>query len=325
MIYQAKMYRRASKNRVASPCFALALFAIVPLFATDLPPVCSLEKPTALPGETIWARAQFPTATSSTRYEWKPTAGRILRSGGSVLWNLSGVQPGEYRLSAKLADGVNPVECGARLLVIEPAHERGELGGSLLVSKQREGVGRDVYGAYTYVLLAGAPPDARTRERYLAVLTAWQKMIPSIHRLEDRYKKAQLNITYVPVTTVKGIQETAEWLLNNYDYVRAGMILRKFPSETQRGPYLVSSTRPLSYQNPIRGETLVQNLSDVPAAMANYWVESFSRQAAQDQFWLEPAHVDFALRMRTLLETAGEAIGPIATAVTDLAKILEWK
>lgn len=319
------MHQSPSRCSAATSRVVLALAATLRLLAAQLPPVCSIEKPTALPGETIWARAQFPTASAATRYDWQPTGGKILRSGRSILWNLSGVQPGEYQVSAKLVTGTNLVECNARLLVIEPAHERGELGGSLLVSRQREGVGKDVYGAYTYVLFAGVPPDAKTRERYLAVLSAWQKMVPSIYRLEDRYKRPQLNVTYVPVTTAKGVQETAEWLLNNYDYVRAGLILRKFPTDTQRGPYLVSSTRPLTYENPVAGQTLVQNLSNVPATMANYWMESFRRQASQDQFWLGPAQVDFALRMRTLLETAGDAIGPVATAVGDLDKIFGWK
>jgi hypothetical protein len=59
--------------------------------------------------------------------------------------------------------------------------------------------------------------------------------------------------------------------------------------------------------------------------MAAYWMESFLRQASQDRFWLEPARVSFTLRMRTLLENAGQMIGPLATAFADLRGLIAWK
>jgi hypothetical protein len=298
---------------------------LVSMSAADLPPVCSLEKPSALPGETIWARAQYPSASSNTTYEWKPAAGKILRSGASVLWNLSAVQPGMYELSAKLVVGSDVQRCTAKLLVLEPSQERGELGGALLDPKQHEGRGGNAYGAYTYVLFRGGPPDPQTRERYLAVLSAWQKLVPAIGKLENYYKKSQLNVTYVPVTTTKGNQETAESLLANYDYSRATVILHKFPTETERGPYLITSTRPLTYDEPRAHETLLQNLSSVPGTVAAYWMESFLRQASQDRFWLAPARVSFALQLRTLLETTGQGLAPVATAFSDFSKYLGWK
>ncbi len=298
---------------------------LLPLSAAELPPVCSLEKPTALPGETIWARAQYSATSTNTTYEWDPKGGKILRSGASILWSLSGVQPGLYEISAKLVTGPDVQQCKAKLLVLEPASERGELGGALVDPKEREGQGQNVYGAYTYLLLPEMPPDAQTRERYLAALSAWQKLVPAIGKLENYYKKSQLNVTYVPVTTRKGLQEKADWLFDNYDYSRAKLILHKFPNETERGPYLISSTQPLTYGNPRAHETLIQNLSAVPATMVAYWIESFLRQASQDQFWLAPARVSFALRMRTLLETTGQGIEPIATAFTDFSKYVGWK
>jgi hypothetical protein len=319
------MLQATGRLRTWARWTAIGISALLPLSGAELQPVCSLEKPSALPGETIWARAQLPNAGPSIRYEWTAATGKVLRSGSSVLWNLSGVQPGLYELSAKLVTSAGYQACAAKLLVLEPANERGELGGALLLPKQREGTGKYTYGAYTYVLLPGPPPDTSSRERYLAVLAAWQKLVPAIGKLENYYKKTQLNVTFVPVTTTNKPQETGEWLLSSYDYVRAALILHKFPAELQRGPYLVTSTVPLTYGAPINRETLVQNLSGVPATMAGYWVESFLRQAAHDRFWLAPARVSFALRMRTLLETTGESIGPVAIAFSEFSKYFGWK
>ena len=302
-----------------------AFFLVVGAKCEQLPAVCVVDKPSALPGETISVKVLMSPQIPGARYTWQSSGGRVLRTGAQVLWSLIDTNPGKQTIAAHIESDGKQLDCSARLLVVEPANERGEAGSSTLLAAQREGSGSLKYGAYTYVLLAGPAPDGATRDRYLAVLSAWQKLIPSVRSWETYTKPEQLNITFVPLDAVPAENANPEWLLDHYDYARAKLILRKFNGEQGRGPVLITSLLPLTTNDPAHGQTLLQNLSTVPAAMAGYWMESFLRQASQDRFWMRPARVNFALQMRTILESAGQTVGPVASAFADLRGLISWK
>jgi hypothetical protein len=295
--------------------------------AQGLPPVCILDKPVALSGETIQVRVQSLQLEADTRYEWKTSAGQLRGTGREVLWNVAQVIPGPQTITARISTSGQPVrECSARLLIVEAAGTRGQLKGSALSKNQPEGGPKHIrYGAYTYLLLPHPPPDGRTKERYVAALSAWRDLIYVMQSLQLYYRPQLLNITYVPTTAEPPDDAAAAWFLDHYDYGRAKLILDKFPEQTDRGPFLISSTHPLTSRPRTPGQSLVQDLSLVPATMVAYWVDNFKKQAAQEQFWLTPVRVPFVLRLRTLLETAGQVIGPVAAGFADFQKLISWK
>ena len=91
------------------------------------PPVCVAEKPTVLPGETIWVRAHIrPLGNSAPQFAWTASAGRVMKTGEEVLWSFSRVQPGPQTIQAKVTLGVDAtMPCEARVLVLQPGGERG--------------------------------------------------------------------------------------------------------------------------------------------------------------------------------------------------------
>jgi hypothetical protein len=295
--------------------------------AQELPPVCVIDKPAALAGETIRVHVQALGLGARTEYLWRPAAGRVSQDGREVLWSLPRRARGWQTITAKITTPGQPVqECSARVFLLPHDSERGPLKGAALIAGQAEGGPERVrYGAYTYVLLAGPAPDKSTRDRYLAAVSAWRDLDAAMKTLSLYLEPPLVNITYLPVTHEPPSNADAEWLLQHYDFGRARVILSRFPNETGRGPFLLSSTVPLTGNSPAPRQTLIQNLSAVPAPMITYWIESFKSQAAQDQFWLEPARVPFALRLRTLLETAGQVVGPIASAYSDFRNVIGWK
>lgn len=276
---------------------------------------CTPEKPVAGPKESIHLRLWTASATSTPQYAWTATVGRIEGHGVEALWDLSGAPPGYATATVRYRVPSGSASCSLQIIVTEATGERGakrDPGHDLLVKNTPEAPG---YGLYSYVLLSGAPDD-ESRPRYLKLLEAVLAQAPSLEDLGVYYDAGQLNLTYIPVTSVGHPPVSAQWLLDNYDYAHARFLLHALPGDLTRGPYLVSSLQPLGKST--SGPYLVQNLSSVPPHLVSLWTFEFLNQAAQEHFWEPSTGRMLVLRLRT-------AIGIMAEGAPDVRKSLnEW-
>ena len=155
---------------------------LVSMSAADLPPVCSLEKPSALPGETIWARAQYPSGSSNTTYEWKPAAGKIQVKSCAPARPFSGICP-QCSLECtscrpNLSPGLTSSDVAPNCSFWNPPRSAAEPGGALLDPKQHEGRGAEHLRCVHLCVVSGRTGLFTDPERYLAVLSAWQNLSP---------------------------------------------------------------------------------------------------------------------------------------------------
>lgn len=143
-------------------------------------------------------------------------------------------------------------------------------------------------------------------------------LIQTVSDLEDYVSADKLNITYFPIKSPLPADPTAEWLLDNYDFARARVLLDLLPGSHDAGPYFVSVLKPLSRTERLSGQYLFQNLSAVPAEpqdLISSWILYFMNQAAQERFG-EPKTVELlTLKLRT-------TISVLATGLPEVKKQL---
>lgn len=274
---------------------------------------CTPEKPVAGNQESIRVRLWTTSQTGTSHYTWTATAGHIEGHDTDALWVLSGAQSGYATATVRYTGPSGSASCSLQVVILDSRGQRSPVrdqGHDLLVKNSSETPG---YGLYSYVLF-GAAPDDQTRPRYLQLLQAVLAQAPSIEDLKVYYDTAQLNVTYIPVTSGGQPPVSAQWLLDNYDYAHARFLLHAVPGDFTRGPYLISSLRPLS--KPTSGPYLVQDLSSVPPHLVSMWTSEFLNQAVQEHFWEQSTGRMFALRLRT-------AIGIMAGGLPDVRKSLD--
>ena len=177
----------------------------------------------------------------------------------------------------------------------------GETGRDLLVKGSPEVEG---YGLYSYVLFAGRP-TSESKPRYLAVVKACLDKIQTIGGLKGNgMPKSRLNVAYIPINDMPPKTVDENWVLDNYDYDRATVLLTYLPEKYKRhqGPYLVSHTTPLAAES--TGQFLYQDLSVVNERLATAWIQHFLDQASQEHFWETNKAEDFALGLRNFVADA---------------------
>jgi hypothetical protein len=201
---------------------------------------------------------------------------------------------------------------------------------SLLDDNSREEKG---YGLYSYILF-GTPPNDATRDRYLAVLRSFINF-PSTEDMVKQVSRKQLNVTYLPVKGQPN-SSSGDALLQAYDYARAAGLLARISCKDNAapcgpllgGPYIVSTTKPLSDQASLSQHFLYQNLSSVPARIVPLWVDEFMKQSAMPDFWQKRNGPQVALKLRTAIAVLAEASGPAEASAgawkKTLATILSW-
>lgn len=277
---------------------------------------CSPEKPTAWPREIIRVRAWATSpAGEALQFTWTATGGRVGAQGPEMQWDFSGVQPGTYTATVRARDPRGgTADCAVRVVVLERRGIRGrETGWSFLQKGEKE---KEGYGLYSYLLLGSRPNDA-TRERYIKAIDAYLRLIPDITSLEEAIPLRELNVAYVPITTSppeRGV--STEWVLNNYDYVRARALLRGLPGELRDGPYIVSFLKPHGASATPSRPYLYQDLSSVPPSLVELWLKEFLNQAAQERFWEGRTTAQLALKLRT-------TIGILAMGLPEVRKALD--
>jgi hypothetical protein len=183
------------------------------------------------------------------------------------------------------------------------------------------------FGLYSYILF-GEPPSDATRERYLAVLTSFLNL-PQSREVRKTLPLQQLNVTLVPI---RGSDEpsSADVLLRSYDYARAAALLTKINCGNGEipcgphlgGPYIISTTIPLSGLDTVSGHFLYQDLSAVPARIVPLWTDEFLKQASQPEFWKKRNGTQAALKLRTAIAVMGDSLTPTEAAAASFKKAL---
>jgi hypothetical protein len=202
-------------------------------------------------------------------------------------------------------------------------------GHAFLVGNQAEGAG---YGLYSYLLFE-VPPNEANRHLYLQAISACLRGMPDIKSLEDAgFDRQQLNVIYLPISeplprafsSGSGLSPHAltlldEWILDHYNYARARSLLRLLRRAQRGGPYIISTLKPLSGNEPSPMRYLLQDLSSIPynhPDLMYAWVQEFLERASQPHRWEEMSAKSFALRLR-------QAIAIVATDVPEIRNALE--
>lgn len=236
------------------------------------------------------------------RYIWKASGGTINGNGAKTLWHFDKTAVGLYRATVTVEGPRNaPAQCSIQVFVEESdrsTSRRRDTGRSFLKRVDKEPPG---YGLYSYLLL-GSPPTDSNRNRYLVAIGAYLHSISEIDKLADYEDRAELNITLLPVEDAPTPGASPEWILAHYDYARSRFLLDKLPGDHARGPYVLSTLKPLGEITALSDQYLFQDLSIVPAAppdLLYWWVQEFMAQAAQEHFRQERTASQIALRLRT--------------------------
>ena len=288
---------------------------------------CSPDSPLVQPGTELRVRAFVVLLQEEKlQYAWTTTAGKIQSSNSETTWSLTGVLPGRYKATVVVSSPKTKVgECSVSVFVVE-----GERGGAapaaretargFLVKGQKEKAG---YGLYSYFLL-GSPPTESGRARYVKAIEAYLKLIPTVSDLEDYVSADKLNITYFPVKSPLPANPTVDWLLENYDFARARVLLDLLPGVHNAGPYFVSGLKPLSGAEQLTGQYLFQNLSAVPTEpqdLISLWILEFMNLAAQERFW-EPKTAELlTLKLRSTISVLAAGLPEVKK---QLASWVAW-
>ncbi len=192
---------------------------------------------------------------------------------------------------------------------------------ALLIENTSE---RPGYGLYSYILLSKAS-DPINNDKYLALIESYLNKIPETEKTEHYISRKQINIIYLPLTAESpngfknfNIQQKCNWILDNYDFVRAGYYLSKFTDEQiGNGPYIVSYMKPLSSDSAITNKYLIQDLSYVHPRIVSLWVDEFLKQSSKTKYWDKENLNKFADVLRNSI-----AIG--ADGLKEVSESLEW-
>jgi hypothetical protein len=303
--------------------WAAVLVVVTPASVLAQQPIdvaCSPSTPVVSASETIRVRAWATSAGESLSFRWATTTGLIGASGVNVEWTPEASEARPYRATVRV-DGAGGAWGTCTVEVWPAVGGRGpgdrEAGRALLVPGAQAPGG---YGLYSYILFGAAPLETK-RERYLKSLEAWRTLVPALAELERYLKPDQLNVVLVPVQKAADGRVSAEWLLENYDYARARVLLRAVGRSGRDGPYIVSTLQPLGEGAPLTGEHLFQDMSSVPPALVAAWTSEFLTQSAQQRFSEARTGPQLALRMRTTLRILGMGLGDVQNS---LGQWISW-
>ena len=255
-------------------------------------------------------------------YTWSATHGTIIGGGSDVQWDFSNSPIGMQTLTVQVARRGQAVgSCTVQVLVVQPGPTRGRgdlIARALLLPGARELQG---YGLYSYLLLGSRPSDP-SRALYRTVIAEYVRLMPDINQFAEKFegdnaaRRKEINVSYMPLRAALRKQErdSAEAILQVYDYARARALLSALPGTHRDGPYLVSSRTPLSGQAAAAGNFLVQDLSKVPPDLVPPYVDQFLNQTTQEHFGQGWNPQRWVLKLRTILSALGKGAPEIRAA-----------
>lgn len=158
------------------------------------------------------------------------------------------------------------------------------------------------YGLYSYILLSRKAATTKERERYMALHHAFRNLNRLVEvqsgALDSLINPENINITYWPVRfdhTDSALKDSAEnsntsdaFFVDNYDYLRAELILGHFQGIRTPGPFIVSYYYPLTKlpEEFEKDEVLIIDLTRVDQGQFANAMQYFQRKVLNDpQTW----------------------------------------
>jgi hypothetical protein len=188
------------------------------------------------------------------------------------------------------------------------------------------------YGLYSYLLFAAAPANDDEKQRDLAVIQAFVKLLNDVSDLQSvpGMTKGDINVTYLLVAESPHEKvPSPDWILSHYDFPRAKVLLRVFHRDVFGGPYVASSLMPLSQSAAAPDHYLWQDMSHVPSDLAASWEEEFERRARRPDFWAPDKRNQEILGLRDFIANAASGLAEVNTASASfkamLASWVSWK
>lgn len=158
------------------------------------------------------------------------------------------------------------------------------------------------YGLYSYILLSRKAATTKERERYMALHHAFRNLNRLVDvqgsALDSLINPENINVTYWPVrfeNTDSALKDSAEnsntsdaFFVDNYDYLRAELILGRFQGIRTPGPFIVSYYYPLTKlpEEFEKDEVLIIDLTRVDQSQFANAMQYFQRKVLNDpQTW----------------------------------------
>jgi hypothetical protein len=224
---------------------------------------------------------------------------------------------------------------------------------SFLLPDQDEAPG---YGLYSYVLFGARAEslDSPRWRRYFQTILAFFNL-PSAAQAGKYTLPASLNLTFFPITCSRAELPKSEYqpilfqfdpkrveahaqehraggkpfaghgqsnidtactLVSSYDYSRAQRLLAMLPGSHLEGPYIISTTQPLSKTGALPAQYLYQDLSSVPPELVGLWFKEFMAQSQDAEFWKTRTKEQFVLRLRTVIGIASQQVPDFGNTIT---------
>jgi hypothetical protein len=185
------------------------------------------------------------------------------------------------------------------------------------------------FGAYTYLLLQGAPTDAE-RLRHLQVLATMLRELPALADALRHVEPAGINLVMLPLRHMPQLPvrpeaasddvvlNAAAGLLSAYDHARAQALLARLQVRPARsGPVLVTLLAP-SPEAAAGAPLLVEDMSAAAPVLAGAWMRFALRSSSESRTWSAGALERIALNARNL-------IAQVARSVPDIdAQSRDW-
>ncbi len=200
---------------------------------------------------------------------------------------------------------------------------------TFLESGQQEESG---FGLYTYILFKSRP-TALNKSLYLEMISQILRRTSKLDKHKDRdTPKNELNVSYFLIQTAAPKvqmkpEAMAEWILEHYDYRRAGKIMRKASVLEQNGPLLLSTFQPLtSSATQIDSNILMQNFSKIPSDrthLIHAWVDTFFNHASIPKKWDDASLSQLVLDLRTGIARAARIMPLIQESLVKWIEIVK--
>ncbi|MCZ6834475.1 MAG: hypothetical protein O7G85_01750 [Planctomycetota bacterium] len=200
-------------------------------------------------------------------------------------------------------------------------------GTSLLFREELETPG---YGLYSYLLIPFEPTSEEDLIRVNAVLRAIQELGAIGSYVDVGFEIHELNIIYIPIES-ESMGVLTESDLHAYDFEHAQRLLSKLrnrdgnPFAYTRGPYIVSSTVPLSQLLIINEQYLFFDLTHKNPRLMAAWTRVFLRQAQKREFWKPTKRDIWIHETRDFLANAADACDELRPSLEDLLEIIYYK
>jgi hypothetical protein len=275
---------------------------------------CSVDYPEISTNTSVHLFAYVDPPNNAADIVWNVTGGTLKPSLEGMTWDFHGVSPGLYRAEAKIhSKSAEQAVCVLEVVALELVRSSELVSGhAFLVPGVSEPGG---YSLYSYLLL-GSRPDKSTQGKYLRTIEALLQYVYAANDLENYFQRSELNLTAIPVIGKPPANVTANWVLANYDFVRARALLARLTGTKTDGPYIVSTTEPLTKSvSPYLFEDL-SVVPDEPPQLLSWWIREFVNQSAQRTAWDGAKLELFALRIRTTIAILAKAAPAIHNGVS---------